>query len=262
MAYAFHGLLRRDMMDVFGYLETSRYRYHLRAADLWNGFFESTDEAYIMKIREALDERELDLSGIAVDQAHVWDDDPVVREQNYKNALAHLNAARILQPRIVRIDAGGRGEDWTNEQFDHIVKRYREYADYAQDHGFLVGAENHWGPEKYWPHLRRLIHAVDHPAFGLSVHLGSWTGTEEEIRQADRESAPWVRTTHIDWSICTGPDLEEKLANLWNVGYDGYYSVEHHSAEDEYREVAIQLALVRNVLERFREEGAPRAGTN
>ena len=249
LSYAFHGLLREGKMDLFGYLESVKHRYGLGAADIWNGFLKSTDEAYIQKVREGLEERELDLSSIAVDEAYVWDDDAEIRERHYANAMAHLNAARILQPNFVRIDAGGEGEDWTEEQFDHIVMRFREYAQYAYDHGFKCGAENHWGPETNWKHLKRLTEAVDHPGFGLSCHIGAWRGTDEEKDQADREVAPWVCTTHIDWRICTGPMLREKLANLWDAGYDGYYCVEHHSGKDEYREVAIQLALVRNELE-------------
>ena len=151
----------------------------------------------------------------------------------------------------MRVDAGGRGAAWTSEQFDHIVKRYREYAGFAQDHGFKMGAENHWGSEQSWANLAKLYKAVDHPAFGLSCHIGGWAGTPEEKAVADREAAPWVCHTHIAWDICEGP-LEEKLANLWNVGYSGYYSVEHHSAKNEYRNVAIQLAKVRAVLERLR----------
>jgi hypothetical protein len=34
-----------------------------------------------------------------------------------------------------------------------------------------------------------------------------------------------------------------------NAGYEGYYSVEHHSGKNEYAEVAIQIAKVRRVLE-------------
>jgi len=44
----------------------------------------------------------------------------------------------------------------------------------------------------------------------------------------------------------------EKLKNLWDVGYQGYYSAEHHSAENEYGAVAIQLAKVRDVLDKLR----------
>ena len=34
-SYAFHGLLKRGQMDLFGYLESCRYRYHLASADIW-----------------------------------------------------------------------------------------------------------------------------------------------------------------------------------------------------------------------------------
>lgn len=257
MSYAFHGLLRKGMIDMFGYLETSKYRYHMDAVYLWSGYFESTEDEYLQKVKDALDERELTPGDLAVDQAHVWDDDADVRTRNHQNAKAYLNAARVLNVPFVRIDAGGNRDTmvWTTEEFDHIVMRFKAYAQYAHDHGFIVGAENHWGPEKRWENYQQLYKAVDHPAFGLSCHLGSWDGTDEEKRIADRECAPWVNSTHIDWNVCTGPLLEEKLANLWKAGYQGYYSVEHHTAKDEYREVAIQLALVRNVLERFKEYG-------
>jgi sugar phosphate isomerase/epimerase len=268
MSYAFHGLRRAGQMDVFGYLESSRYRYGLRAADIWNGFLDDTDDEYIKTIRAALDERELGLASLTVDGAHIWEDDAAMREQNHKNALASLKAASILQPRIVRIDAGAhttssgeRNEDsWSNEAFDHIVSRYREYAQIAQDHGFKTCIENHWGPEKKWAELKRVYETVDSAGLGLACHLGSWSGTEEEVRMADREAAPWVEHTHIDWNTCTGPLLEERLGNLWKVGYEGYYSVEHHTGEDEYSEVAIQLALVRRQLEKFQADGVQMMG--
>ncbi|MEC7868383.1 MAG: hypothetical protein VYE00_12155 [Candidatus Poribacteria bacterium] len=46
--------------------------------------------------------------------------------------------------------------------------------------------------------------------------------------------------------------MTEKLTNLWDADYQGYYSIEHHSAVNEYAEVAIQLAQVRDVLSRLR----------
>ena len=257
LSYSFRGLLEEGKMDVFGYLESCKYRYGLDAADLWNGFLPTLEEDYLNKVREALDERGLELADLAVDRAHVWEDDPDKREQDYQNARAHLEAARILGARFVRFDAGGRGEKWSEEAFDHIVKRYREYAQYAHDHGFKVGAENHWGPEKVWANMQRLYKAVDHPAFGVSCHLGGWAGSEEEKARADREVAPWVCHTHIAWNITSGPLLVEKLANLWKAGYQGYYSVEHHSANNEYAEVGVQLAAVRRVLEQFRAGDVP-----
>ena len=178
LSYSFRGLLAAGKMDVFGYLESCKYRYGLDAADLWNGFLPTLESSYLKKVREALEERKLELADLAVDKAHVWEDDPGKREKNYQNARAHLEAARQLKARFVRFDAGGRGHSWSKEAFDHIVMRYKEYAQFAYDHGFKVGAENHWGPEAVWSNMQKLYRAVDHPGFGISCHLGGWTGSE------------------------------------------------------------------------------------
>jgi len=251
LSYSFRGLLQEGKMDVFGYLETCKYRYGLGAADIWNGFLTSADEVYLKKVRDALDERELVLADLCADKVHIWEDDPDARRKNHENALAHLEAARILGARFMRVDAGGRNPTWTNEQFDHIVQRYKEYAQRAHDRGFKVGAENHWGTEGIWANLQKLYRAVDHPGFGISCHIGGWQGTAEEKAEADRLVAPWVCHTHIPWNITEGP-LEEKMRNLRDAGYQGCYSVEHHTARNEYAEVAIQLQRVRAVFDRWR----------
>lgn len=251
LSYSFRGLLKEGRMDVFGYLESCKYRYGLGAADIWTGFLTGTDEAYLKKVRAALDERDLVLADLCVDNAHIWEDNPDARKKNHENALAYLKAAEILGARFMRVDAGGRNPTWTSEQFDHIVQRYKEYAQWAADHGFKMGAENHWGTEGIWANLQKLYRAVDHPGFGISCHIGGWQGTEEEKAQADRLVAPWVCHTHFPWNITEGP-LEEKMKNLRGAGYQGYYSVEHHSALNEYSEVAVQLARVRAVFERWR----------
>jgi sugar phosphate isomerase/epimerase len=255
LSYSFRGLLQEGKMDIFGYLETCKYRYNLSIADIWNGFLTSMDESYLKKVREALEEREMTLTDYCADQVNIWENDPAKREKFHQNALANLNAARILGAKFVRVDAGGGGTTWTDEQFDLIVKRYKEYAQYAYDHGFKAGAENHWGPETVWSNMRKLYHAVDHPGFGVCCHMRSWHGTLQEKDEADRLVAPWVCHTHFAWHITEGP-LEEKMKNLRDAGYQGSYSVEHHTGKNEYAEVAVQLARVRAVFDLWRNEGS------
>ena len=251
LSYSFRDSFQQGKIDLFGYLESVRYRYGLDAADIWNQMLASTDEAYLNTVREALDERELTLADLCVDRAHLWEPEAEAREQNYRNALAHLRAAEILGAKIVRIDAGGRDEQWTDEAFDYIVKRYREYAQRAYDNGYVMATENHWGTEGAWPNLKRLYEAVDHPAFGVSCHIGNWHGPDAE--KGDELVAPWVVHTHFDWEV-THTCLDEKVRLLKEAGYQGYYSVEHRSGEHEYTRVGIQVAKVREVLGRWREE--------
>ena len=159
------------MIDLFGYLETMRYRYDLRTADIWNGFFLSTEDEYLGKIKKGLQERELELANLCVDGAHIWEEEADTRKSNHQNALAYLHAAEVLNAKTVRIDAGGRDEQYSNEQFDLIVKRYKEYAQRAYDNGFRVGPENHWGTELNPDIMRQICEAVDHPGFGVLIHF-------------------------------------------------------------------------------------------
>jgi sugar phosphate isomerase/epimerase len=224
-SYAFHGLLAQGMMDVFGYLETCKYRYHVNAADIWNGFFPTIEEDFIQKVKTALEEREMALANLCVDGPHIWEDDAAVREKNHQTALAYLQVARMLGAETIRIDAGGKGETFSEEQFDLVVKRYKEYAQIASDLGFKVGPENHWGPEVVPANMQRICEAVDHPAFGVLLHFRGNAG--------DALIAPWAMHTHISWEICEN-NLAESLPMLHDAGYQGYYSVEHHTGKNEY----------------------------
>jgi len=102
--YSFNNTFLEGKMDVFGYLETVKYRYGLDTVDLYNGFFvdkskpiwELADEDYIIKIREALDEKEMTVVNYAIDGAHIWDPDPDMRRRLYENAQQHLRVAEIL----------------------------------------------------------------------------------------------------------------------------------------------------------------------
>lgn len=243
-SYAFHGLLNKGMIDLFGYLESCRYRYHLHTADIWNGMFTSTSDDYLLKVKTALRERELSLENLCVDGAHIWEDDPALREQNYHNALAYLHAAEVLGAKTIRIDAGGQGDRFTDEQFDLVVKRFKEFAQRAYDGGYKVGPENHWGPEVVPETMKRICEAVDHPGFGMLLHFRGNAG--------DALMAPWAMHTHISWDIVQN-HLVDSLTMLRDTGYQGCWSVEHHSGENEYNGVSVQLGHVRRLLESWTE---------
>jgi len=269
LSYSFNSLVGRGMQDIFGYFETCRYRYNLDAADLWGGhlkdFFERYDtgkyipfeDTWIANVKEALEERKLFIPNLTADGCHVMDFNPERTELNYKNALEHLRLAKKLGViGFVRFDTGPGWEmpngrrDWTTEEFDFTVKRYKEYAQYAYDNGFRVGAENHMGPSGEWRNLKKLYDAVDHPGFSFCVHIGGWKGTGEEKDLADRESAKFAAHTHIGWNIINGP-LEEKMNNLRKAGYPGYYSVEVPNDENQYDIVETALSKVRTVMHKW-----------
>jgi len=248
-SYTFNHLTSSGRMNVFGFLETCKYRYGLQAVEIWNETLASLDEGYLAGVKEGLAERELVLACVCVDDAHIWEDDAEAREANYRNALAHLQAAEALGAGSVRIDAGGGGQDlaWTDEQFDEIVRRYREYARRADDNGYRVGPENHWGPETVPANMKRLCEAVDSPAFGVLLHAGRWNG--EDAGTGDETVLPWVMHTHLTPGL-SDDGLARTMTMLRDAGYEGYHSVEMNAAR--YTEVAVLLARIRDVGAQWR----------
>jgi sugar phosphate isomerase/epimerase len=246
-SYSVHGLLAEGKIDIFGYLESCRYRYGLNTADIWNGLIPTTDDDFIRKVRQGIEERELTLVNYHVDGVHLWDDDEAARERNYKGALAHLKAAATLGAKTVRFDTGGTLTKMTPEQADYVISRYREYAVFAGEHGFKVGPETHWGFSLIADNMEAIAKAVDHPAYGILLHIGHWEHGDPD--EGDTRLAPYTVHTHVDANI-TRTCLAEKIDLLLNAGYTGAWGVEHHSAQNEYAEIAVQLAMVRRVLSR------------
>jgi len=267
LSYSFNGLVREGMMDIFHYFETCRFRFGLDAADLWNGMFTSTEDAYINKVHRALEERQLVIPNIAVDEGHLLASGNDDRAKLRATQDRYLQIAKQLGAGFVRYDAGpymtdGRKEEdgWTASEFDYIVSRYKELAQFAYDNGFRIGAENHWGPERCWSNMEKLIKAVDHPGFGICVHFGGWAANTPETREADNDTADkaaakYICHTHFPWDICESPKLSEKMALLRDAGYKGYYSAEHHSGQNEYNLTEVQIAKIRAVLTSWNNGG-------
>jgi sugar phosphate isomerase/epimerase len=250
--YSFHGALADGTMDVYGYLESCRYRYQVDTADLWCGVLGRDPEMYLqrenlLKVKAAMQERGLELVNYHADGCHIWEDDPAARERMRALAERHIGAAELLGAKTVRIDAGSRERNWTAEQFDLIVRTYREWARRARDNGYKTGPETHWGPENHVDNMLKLAAAVDSPAYGILLHMGKDVdGTPDDY---DRALAPLAMHTHIDQKT-TESRIDSALRILADSGYQGCLGVEHHSAKNELAEVAAQLSLVRRAVAR------------
>jgi sugar phosphate isomerase/epimerase len=247
--YSFHGLHADNLMDGFGCLETIRYRYGLHAVDLWNGSLGPDglvlNPGFQNKVKEALESREMVMPNYHVDGCHVWWDTAAERAEAREKALAHLAAAHAMGAQTVRIDAGGTGFEWSDEQFEVIATTMREYAEFGHARGMRVGPESHWGPELVPDNMERLAKAVDHPGWGILLHCGHWE--QATAAEGDRRLAPWAMATHVDQKT-TETRLREAITILLDAGYDGYWGVEHHTGRNEYHEVACQVAAVRREL--------------
>lgn len=244
MSYSFHGLLSAGAIDIFGYLESVRYRYALSTADIWNGYFKSYDEDYLKLIKQHVDERGLTVVNLCCDGAHIWDKDADHRAQNEAVAQKCLRAAEILEAKSIRIDAGVWNEDFTDEQLDYVAKKYSEYCKRALAIGAKLGTENHWGATTYRRGMDKLFDAVPDKNFAMLLHLGNWKDGDKD--EFDRAMISRAMHIHIDYEHCV--DADRVLPPLMKAGYAGCWTVESHKSVNEYNNVAFQLAQVKRVI--------------
>ena len=246
MSYSFHGLHNVGAMDLYGYLYSLKYRYHLDTADIWNGFVESYEEDEIKKLKEMLGQLDLRAAALCCDQAHVWDKDEKIREENERMARNCLRLAEAVGARFIRIDVGVREDVISKEQLRYVTEKYREYCKIAAGFGAWVGPENHWGASRKPEELKKLLKEMKGvPNFGLQLHLGNWDAEDKDGQ--DLAFVKYARHMHLDFAHCYSLN-DGHLEKLWEAGYEGVWSIEHHSGTNEYANVAFQLANVRRIL--------------
>src|SRR5690625_3278008 len=226
--------------------------------DLWNGTFANIEEPlllppnddYIQKMREALDEKKMTLVNIAVDGAGLWHNDPEIRKQFYENALAHLKMGEVLGAESVRIDTGTAGEwgtlDMSDEMFEYVVNCFKEFSEIAAKAGFMVGPENHMGPSISAKKLKRIAEAVDHPNFGILVHLGRWP---EDEPNGDELVIPYAYHVHVDpWFLKDEERAVEVMRMLKDQGYEGAWGVEYNAKGNQFAETGWVVAHTEKLL--------------
>lgn len=246
-SWSFHALINAGKMDLFGYLESIKYRYRLSQADIWNGIMLSTEEGYIQSIKETLIEEEMSIACLNIDRAQVWHDNPSTREQNYQEALMYLDIARRLDVKALRIDMGINSVVMTEEQLEYCIKRYSEYAQFAHDHGFRVGPQTHQPASQAPQNLKRINDEISAPGFGIVLNVSRWM-VDKDI--GDEIVAPFTMHAQFDRAFVdfSGPELLQKVQLLQKGGYQGCWSLEFRGGANEYLEVEHDLLTLRRAV--------------
>lgn len=239
-SWSFHELYEAGKMNLFGYVESTKYRYHLSHVDIWTGMMHSTEDLYIQRVRQTLTEEDLTLACLATDGTSLWDDDESIRTKQEQAARRYLQIAATLGAKVLRIDLGVRTPSLTHEQFDFLVTRYREYAHIAYESGFVVAPQTHQPAAQVPDNLIRLYEAISSPGFGVILDVSRWV---EDTQQGDEKCAPYVVHVHFDSSRTrTLPELQEKVRVLHRAGYRGCWALEYRQGESEHLGVARDLA--------------------
>src|SRR5690606_11922276 len=119
------------------------------------------------------------------------------------------------------------------------------YCERGAQNGYTVGPENHIGPSLSPVQMKKIAEAVDHPNFGILLHIGRW---KEEAENGDEMVAPWVCHTHFDARTAVAEDAQDKIRMQQENGFDGYWRIEYNADKNQYVEIEWILGTVKRLL--------------
>ena len=156
-----------------------------------------------------------------------------------------------------------------------IVPAIREVADYAKTKGIKTSLENHGFFMQAAERVERLLQAVNHENFGLTLDMGNFLCVNDDpVRAVDRLAKYAIMAHAKDFHIRpkdrmppTGwfatptdialrgaivghgaIDVPAQLKLLRNAGYDGWLSLEFEGMEDPVMAVDLGLRYLREQL--------------
>ncbi|MBI1337118.1 MAG: TIM barrel protein [Phycisphaera sp.] len=168
-----------------------------------------------------------------------------------------------------------RGQKTVEAAIDIVKDAIREVTEHAQSLGVVTSLENHGFFFQAGTVVERLLKAVNHPNFRLTIDLGNFLCVNDDPVKATRRLAKYVVMAHAkDFHVKPKErspgegwfntptdialrgavaghgvlDLPAQLKILRDAGYDRYLSLEFEGIEEPVKAVRMGLDYLRKVL--------------
>jgi sugar phosphate isomerase/epimerase len=240
-AYSFNSLLlAKDPRDgqplysMFNLLEWCALQ-NIPAVDLTGYYFpgypEVPSDEYIFSLKKRAEELGVQISGTGI-RNDFASPDPEVRAAGVALAKEWIVVASKLGAPVIRLFAGkiptGYEDKW-DEVAEWMVDSYREVAVVAEDHGVIIGIQNHGGMLHTADQCIKVIEAVDSEWAGIIVDIGNFKTDDPYV---DIEAVvPYAVNWQVKESVFgTGSGIETDYLRLAEIlhrtGYKGSLPVE------------------------------------
>lgn len=161
-------------------------------------------------------------------------------------------ASKLGAP-VIRVFTGPKmPEGYTFEQVvEWMIPDYAECAAYGQQHGVIVGLQNHNDFAKTADQTVQIIRAVNSPWFGSILDVGSLREKDpyEEIERLLPYAVSWQLKELVGYGTKEVPtDLAKVKAIIDRGGYRGYLPIETLGTGDPAQKVAVFIEQVRKVF--------------
>ena len=249
-------------MSLFDWIEQAATIEGIEGVELYDGFFQSFDPAYLARVKEALEKHGLAMPMLCYspDFTHP---DPEKRALELWKQKRMMDLTAYLGGRTCRVLSGQRRPEVTRSLgVTWVVACLRSLLSYAEERGVILAMENHY-KDNYWVYpefaqkkdvFLEIIEKVDSPWFGVnydpsnavlagddpielleavkhrvvSMHASDRylkSGTLEELRQADGALGYSPNLVHGVIGRGLIP-YQRVFAILKEAGFQGWISIE------------------------------------
>jgi len=161
-------------MSVFDWIEMAS-DLPVDGLELYDGFLESFETAYVTRVRSALERRHMTMPMLCY-SSDFTNPDPEQRRREIERERQAIDLTVALGGRYCRILSGQRRPDVSRAQgIAWVVESVRQLLPYAADRGVVLAMENHY-KDNFWKHPEfaqkrdvylSIVGQIDSPWFGV-----------------------------------------------------------------------------------------------
>lgn len=220
-------LVVEHSMTVFDWIEMAA-DLPIRGLEMYDGFLESFEPAYLRKVRSTLDRRNLEMPMLCC-SPDFTSPDPAARRKEIEHEKQMIDVTDELGGRFCRVLSGQRRPEVSRSQgIAWVVECLRELINYAAGKNVVLAMENHY-KDNYWQHPEfaqksdvylEIIRQIESPWFGAQYDPSNTLLAGEDPIALLQEVKHRVVTMHAsDRRLKPGHTLEELHKVEDSVGY-------------------------------------------
>ena len=258
--WSLNRLFRREAspLTLLDFPALARDEFAITALELNNIYFESTEPAYVDRLRAAIDAVGAIALNIAVDEpGDLSSDDEAARLATVDRYARWLPVARTLGCGVIRANSGGRDARDRERAIANCTDSFRRLCEIGHAHGVALMIENHWGISSDPEVMVRVVNDVcdTHGADAMHtlVDWGNWPDDVDRYAAIERTMplaiAVHAKVNDIDAEL-NHPRFDHArcLSIARDAGYDGYLGIEYEGVDDPVQGVRRGATLLRRLL--------------
>ncbi|MCY3781146.1 MAG: sugar phosphate isomerase/epimerase [Chloroflexi bacterium] len=217
-------------MSVFDWIDMAR-TLDADGLEMYEGFFTSLDDAYILSVRDAIGEAGFEMPMLCC-SPDFTQPDPEERARAVEHEAQMIRVTKLLggEGAVCRVLSGQRYPEVSREQgIEWVVECIEQVLPVAREHGVILGLENHY-KDGFWRHpefaqkmdvFLELLDAIpEREYFGVQYDPSNAIVAGDDPIELLRAVADRVVSMHAsDRFLAPGASLDDLRAGDGSIGY-------------------------------------------